>query len=594
MTSEAAGSSIPVQIGKYRVSRVLGRGSMGVVFLGRDTLIDRDVAIKTVALPPGLDDDKVKEFRERFLREARAAGRLSHPAIVTIYEADDGTHGGPPFIAMEFVEGLPWNQKIRQHTFPDPEQVLSLAREIASALEYAHKTGVVHRDIKPANIVQTPDGHVKLMDFGIAKVPTSELTREGQFLGTPAYMSPEQIMGRPVDGRSDLFSLGTVLYELLTCQKPFQGDDITTVTYAILKEDPRPARSISPSISEEVDRILFHLMTKDPAGRYATGRQLVEDIDAYMAGAALPHAGQAPMPWVEAGTPASVPAPGPKPAGKLVAPSRPPPRPPVAPPERERGVVAPPAPPGPSAAVSATKIQTPAARQEPAAAKAPPVAGGPGASPRKGILLAALGVSALAALGILAAAFFWYRASNPDTSAEPATAAEASPGLSDQPGSAPGGAEELPGETPAPAPPPPVAETPKPRPKPKPVPPPVAKPVVPPPAPAPAPAKPPETTSVAYSFTSGTKRGEFWIRVDGKEVAHQVIARKGSIFSQESHTGTFTAPAGEHSLEFQIRTEIQNLNETHAEAVTLEAGKARTLTIVMTKFNKEIRFAWGP
>ena len=299
MTGGTTGTGIPEQIGKYRVSRVLGRGSMGVVFLARDSLIDRDVAIKTVALPPGLDDDKIREFRERFLREARAAGRLSHPSIVTIYEADDGSNGGTPFIAMEFVEGLPWNLKIRQHTFPDPEQVLSLAREIASALEYAHKTGVVHRDIKPANIVQTPDGHVKLMDFGIAKVPTSELTREGQFLGTPAYMSPEQIMGRAVDGRSDLFSLGTVLYELLTCRKPFEGEDITTVTYAILKQDPRPARSISPDIPEEVDRILFHLMAKDTAQRYASARQLAEDIDAYMAGANLPHAGQAVMPWVE-------------------------------------------------------------------------------------------------------------------------------------------------------------------------------------------------------------------------------------------------------------------------------------------------------
>jgi serine/threonine-protein kinase len=557
---------------------------MGVVFLARDSLIDRDVAIKTVALPPGLDDEKIREFRERFLREARAAGRLSHPSIVTIYEADDGSSGGTPFIAMEFVEGLPWNLKIRQRAFPDPAQVLSLAREIASALEYAHKTGVVHRDIKPANIVQTPDGHVKLMDFGIAKVPTSELTREGQFLGTPAYMSPEQIMGRAVDGRSDLFSLGTVLYELLTCKKPFEGEDITTVTYAILKEDPRPARTISPAIPEEVDRILFHLMAKDATQRYASARQLAEDIDAYMAGADLPHAGQAVMPWVESAHPALT--------SQVSTPSSPAPAPqPV-----QRPKPAAPPPPSRVPVIQATQVQGP---EPPAPPKAPPPPP-PQPDARKGgngmrWILAGLSVAAVAAVGLLIAAVFWYRASAPYPGGDIEFSDSAPLDPAGRPVSDP---EESTPPPPAPdstaAPAPAVAEAPKPRPRPRPVPPPAPVPSQPALAPPPPQERPPATSAVAYSFTTGTKRGEFWIRIDGLEVAHQVINRRGSIFSQASHTGSFTAPAGQHQVEFQIRTALQNLNETHTEPATFEDGQARTLAIVMTKFNKEIHFVWGP
>ena len=617
MISDSTHGGIPEKIGKYHVSRVLGRGSMGVVYLALDTLIDREVAIKTIVLPPGLDDDKIMEFRARFLREARAAGRLSHPAIVTIYEADDGAGGGPPFIAMEFVEGLPWNHKIRQHTFPEPEQVLSLAREIASALDYAHRTGVVHRDIKPANIVQTPDGHVKLMDFGIAKVPTSELTREGQFLGTPAYMSPEQIMGKAVDGRSDIFSLGTVLYELLTCQKPFPGEDITTVTYSILRQDPRPARSINPAIPEEVDRILFHLLAKDPDQRYASARQVVEDIDAFMANAALPHAGTSPDLWVETRGPApldtqsatAAPQPPPEPTGpaKVPAPvsAKAPPRAqaPAAP--GARATATPPAkvPPAPQPPVKAppppppTPLSKNAGPPEPppqSSANAPDVeATVPGTTGLRMVwVLGGLLLLAVVAVGILAGAFIWFRSQNKP--AEPAsdTTLTSAPMESSSGPSEPAAAQPAPAQVPS-AP----AEQPKPKPKPKPPPPvikpPVAAPVLQPPKPPPPVAKPPELVSVSYSFTSGTKRGEFWIRIDGKDVSHQTMNRKGSIFGQETYSGTFQAYPGQHAMEFQIRTEIQNLNERHSETVTLDAGKKHNVKIVMTKFNKEIRFEWG-
>jgi hypothetical protein len=581
---EPSRTSIPEKIGKYDVQKVLGRGSMGVVYLARDPLIDREVAIKTIVLPPGLDEDRVKEFQARFLREARAAGRMSHPAIVTIYEADEGKTDGHPFIVMEFVEGLPWNLKIRQHTFPDPEQVMHLAREIASGLDYAHRNGVVHRDIKPANIVQTPDGRVKLMDFGIAKVPTSELTREGQFLGTPAYMSPEQVMGRVVDGRSDLFSLGTVLYELLTCQKPFPGEDITTVTYGILKEDPRPARSFNPGIPEEVDRILFHLMAKDVDQRYASAKQVIEDIDAFMAEASLPHAGNAPMPWVEnapqaaAPPPPAAPIPPPAPVVEAAKPPAPPAGKPPLPPK------AAPAPRPP--ALQDTVVASPPAQAPAAEAARPPK------SRSLGLVVGGLAAVAVVAVGILVAAFFWYRSTK--SAPEPDVSAVASREI---PAGEGGAAEPTPTQQAAQSEPAPVApvEVPKPKPKPKPVPPPVVKPPEPPPQPPPKPVeKPPEVAPVSFTFTSGTKRGELWIRIDGREVAHQVINRKGSIFSQETHSGSFEAPAGTHQVEFQIKTELQNLNETHTEAATFATGQARTLTITMTKFNKEIRFAWSP
>ena len=588
MTGEPGHGGIPPKIGKYQVASVLGRGAMGVVYLARDPLIDRDVAIKTIVLPQGLEEFRIREFRERFLREARAAGRLSHPAIVTIYEADDGAAGGPPFIAMEFVEGLPWNHKIRQRTFPDAEPVLALAREIASALDYAHRNGVVHRDIKPANIVQTPDGHVKLMDFGIAKVPTSELTREGQFLGTPAYMSPEQIMGKPVDGRSDLFSLGTVLYELLTCQKPFPGDDITTVTYSILREDPRPSRSINAAIPEDVDRILFHLMAKDPDQRYASARQLVEDVDAFMAGAGLPHAGQAPVPWVEANTVMSAP---PVPAPQAVPTPAPPAhaaKPPAAPPMPTRAQADSPSAPAPKGQKAAVKADVPAPAQGSAAPspREEPVAKGPGL--KSGWLLGGLGLLALLALGAMTAAFFWFRSrSSPEIPSAEVPAQQAS--------NPPAALPQASATAPAAAEPPVPLPAPKPRPRPKP---PAQPPAQPPAAPIPQPVappivKPPALAPVAYSFTSGTKRGEFWIRVDGKEVAHQFINRKGSIFGHETFSGTFQAPAGAHVVEFQIKTELQNLNEKYAETTTFQTGKAKTLKIVMTKFNKDLRFEWG-
>lgn len=284
------GQEVRRKIGKYITERVIGRGAMGVVFLAKDPTIGRNVAIKCIHIPQGIDEEKVVEFRERFLREARAAGVMSHPNIVTIYEADEGSSNYPPFIAMEYIEGETWNQKIKRGEKFSPDQLFPLLKDIASALEYAHRNNVIHRDIKPGNIIQTKDNRVKLMDFGIAKVPTSELTREGQFLGTPAYMSPEQVQGKPVDKTCDIFSLGAVAYEMIGGRKPFEGEEISTVLHKIVKEDPKDLRELNPEVSKEAWAIIKKMLQKDASKRYQDAIELISDIDAYLAGSPPPYA----------------------------------------------------------------------------------------------------------------------------------------------------------------------------------------------------------------------------------------------------------------------------------------------------------------
>lgn len=278
------------KIGKYLTEKLIGRGAMGVVYLAKDPTIGRYVAIKCVHIPQGIEDDKVKEFRERFLREARAAGVMSHPNIVTVYEADEGSSTYPPFIAMEYIDGETWNKKIKRGEKVSPDVLFPALKEIASALDYAHKLNVIHRDIKPGNIIQTSDNRIKLMDFGIAKVPTSELTREGQFLGTPAYMSPEQVLGKTVDRTCDLFSLGVVAYEMISGRKPFDGDDIAVVLNKIVNEEPQDLRELNPDVSKEAWAIIKKLLQKKSQDRYQSAEELIADIDAYLAGSLPPYA----------------------------------------------------------------------------------------------------------------------------------------------------------------------------------------------------------------------------------------------------------------------------------------------------------------
>jgi eukaryotic-like serine/threonine-protein kinase len=262
------------KLGRYEVVSELGKGAMGIVYLAKDPAIGRLVAIKTIRASGVVDEEDTQEFRERFLREAQTAGILSHPNIVTIHDIGEDPDTQTSYIAMEYIEGKNIKSLLVEKTKFPFEQVSEIVAEVADALDYAHRKGIIHRDVKPANIIITTDGKVKITDFGIAKIASSNLTTTGQFLGTPNYMSPEQVSGSPVDGRSDLFSLGVVLYELLTNRKPFQGDNLTAISYKIVHEDFTPPADLSPDVPTEFNDIVARAMAKDPWNRYQRGKDM--------------------------------------------------------------------------------------------------------------------------------------------------------------------------------------------------------------------------------------------------------------------------------------------------------------------------------
>ncbi len=267
------------QLGRYEILAELGRGAMGAVFRARDPRIDRTVAIKTIAVP-GADRKSLDSYRERFFREAQAAGRLSHPGIVTIFDVSEDQTTQTPFIVMEFVNGTPLNEYVSaspQGQLP-LDAALDLVQQVAEALHFAHSAGIVHRDIKPANILITSEGRAKIADFGIAKAAMSEATVPGQVMGTPGYMSPEQINGKPLDGRSDLFSLGVIAYWLMTGHKPFEGESITEVCVKVVSQDPAPPSSVCPSLGQEFDYVLGRALAKDPVQRYQNGKEFALDV----------------------------------------------------------------------------------------------------------------------------------------------------------------------------------------------------------------------------------------------------------------------------------------------------------------------------
>src|SRR5262245_58945355 len=270
----AAGARVG-RLGRYEVLNELGKGAMGVVYLAKDPVIGRLVAIKTIKnSQSGEDDSESREFRERFVREAQTAGILSHPNIVTIHDIGEDTESHASFIAMEYIEGRNLKSLLGEKSKFSWDEIADLIAQIAEALDYAHRKGIIHRDIKPANIILTTDSKVKITDFGIAKVASSNLTTTGQFLGTPNYMSPEQVSGAPVDGRIDIFSLGVVLYELLTNRKPFQGDNLTAISYKIVHEDFTPPAELSSDLPPEFNPIVARAMAKDPWNRYQRGKDM--------------------------------------------------------------------------------------------------------------------------------------------------------------------------------------------------------------------------------------------------------------------------------------------------------------------------------
>ena len=263
------------KLGRYEVLNELGKGAMGVVYLAKDPVIGRLVAVKTIRNSQTEDDDsESREFRERFVREAQTAGILSHPNIVTIHDIGEDTESRTSFIAMEYIEGRNLKSLLADKKKFSWDEVADLIAQIGEALDYAHRKGIIHRDIKPANIIMTTDGKIKITDFGIAKVASSNLTTTGQFLGTPNYMSPEQVSGAPVDGRSDIFSLGVVLYEMLTNRKPFSGDNLTAISYKIVHEDFTPPGGPLARHPSEFNPIVARAMAKDPWNRYQRGKDM--------------------------------------------------------------------------------------------------------------------------------------------------------------------------------------------------------------------------------------------------------------------------------------------------------------------------------
>jgi serine/threonine protein kinase len=265
-------------VGRYEIIETLGRGAMGVVYLARDPIIDRRVALKTLRVD--LDADFADEFRERFIREARAAGRLNHPGIVTIHDVGEDAASGLVYIAMEYIEGRDLKQVAASGQKFRPSEAARIAADVALALDYAHSMGVVHRDIKPANIILTREGTAKITDFGVARLEASNLTVDGQFIGTPNFMSPEQVTGKKVDGRSDLFSLGVVLFTLLTGQRPFTGDTMHEVTLRIVQESSPIPSTLGEDIPPALNPIVLKCLEKNPDRRFQTGGQLAQVLAA--------------------------------------------------------------------------------------------------------------------------------------------------------------------------------------------------------------------------------------------------------------------------------------------------------------------------
>ena len=305
-------AKIPDKIGRYDIEGRLGSGAMGAVYKGFDPLIKRTLAIKTIRLDIPREGDEYATFLERFYQEARISGTLSHPNIVTLY--DIGEENGVPFLALEFVDGESVEARLdRGETFR-PEHALGVISQLASAIDYAHEKGIIHRDIKPANLLIFDDDRIKVTDFGIAKLADSEITKVGQLLGTPSYMSPEQALGEALDGRSDLFSLGVCAFEMLSGEQPFPGDNVTAILYKLVHMDPIEPDNLELKglVPDKWHEVFSKILAKSRDDRYQTGAEFIRDLEYCLGtwfGGALPES---------QGEPASiqdfVPAPAPTPA----------------------------------------------------------------------------------------------------------------------------------------------------------------------------------------------------------------------------------------------------------------------------------------
>jgi serine/threonine-protein kinase len=268
----------PEKIGRYVILRTLGRGAMGVVYLARDPQIERELALKTIRFDDAEKSFSADEAKARFLKEAKISGRLQHPHIVTVF--DVGEDQGVLYLAMELVQGGSFSQRLADPAGFSIRDRVRVVAEVAEALAHAHERGVLHRDIKPANILLSPSLSAKVTDFGIGKLLTgdTELTSTGQMVGSPAYMSPEQIKGDKLDARTDIFSLGVVLYQAVTLRKPFPADTLTTLVYQILHEEPADPAAVAGDLPEGLGAIVSRCLAKDRANRYSDAAELADDL----------------------------------------------------------------------------------------------------------------------------------------------------------------------------------------------------------------------------------------------------------------------------------------------------------------------------
>jgi serine/threonine-protein kinase len=264
-------------LGRYEIISELGQGAMGVVYKALDPLIDRELAIKTINL--GLALEEKEEYEGRFYQEAKAAGRLSHPNIVTIF--DVGKSGDVAYIAMEFLQGKELRDILNDGEKLPVEQILNIVYQVSLGIAYAHENGIVHRDVKPSNIMVGSDGHVKITDFGIARMESSSVrTQTGMVLGSPKYMSPEQVVGKLIDQRSDIFSLGVVLYEMLTGKPPFVGENVNAIMYQTLNSIPPPPGSVNQSVPDMLNFIVAKALAKGLDDRYQSAKDFASDLKA--------------------------------------------------------------------------------------------------------------------------------------------------------------------------------------------------------------------------------------------------------------------------------------------------------------------------
>jgi eukaryotic-like serine/threonine-protein kinase len=275
------------KVGRYEIRRELGRGTMGIVYLADDPALQRPVALKTIDIAFQVPAAERAGFEHRFGVEARVAGRLSHPGIVVVHDVGRDADTGVMYMALEYLDGRTLADLTAAGEPVPWREALGIVAKLARALHHAHENGVVHRDMKPANVMVSQSGEPKIMDFGIAKSPHIELTSAGQLFGTPLYMSPEQALGQPVDGRSDLFALGSIAYMLLTGQQAFRADNVFQVLARVAQEQPTPATELQPTLPHDVDVFLARALAKSPAARYQDGLAMARDAESLIDGRPL-------------------------------------------------------------------------------------------------------------------------------------------------------------------------------------------------------------------------------------------------------------------------------------------------------------------